>query len=91
MGVATTSIYLPLVRTPMILPTLAYLKMPAMQPEHVAKMIGKAIYTRRHTVKPWWLIFGQLASVMLCGYWDKAMPSMLRKKEHEHEHEHEHV
>ncbi|MNQ79950.1 Fatty acyl-CoA reductase [compost metagenome] len=86
MGIATTSMYLPLVRTPMILPTLAYRKMPAMQPEHVAKQIGKAMYTRKHTVKPWWLIFGQLASVMLGRYWDKAMPSMLRKREKGHEH-----
>lgn len=62
MGIATTSIYLPLVRTPMILPTAAYRKLPAMSPQQVAKMIANAIYTQRQTFKPWWLIFGGLAS-----------------------------
>ena len=80
MGIATTSIYLPLVRTPMILPTAAYRKLPAMSPQQVAKMIGKAIYTKRQTFKPWWLIFGQLASVIFRRYGEYAMPRMLRKK-----------
>ncbi|OAS15609.1 SDR family NAD(P)-dependent oxidoreductase [Paenibacillus oryzisoli] len=75
MGIATTSIYLPLVRTPMILPTAAYRKLPAMSPGDVAKMIGKAIYTRRPTFKPWWLIFGALASVFI-----RTMPSRPKKE-----------
>lgn len=65
MGIATTSIYLPLVRTPMIMPTEAYRNLPAMSPADVAKLIGKAIYTRRPTFKPWWLTFGALASVFI--------------------------
>jgi len=80
MGISTTSIYLPLVRTPMILPTAAYQKMPAMSPQHVAKMIGKFIYTRRKTYKPWWLIFGQLASVLFRRGWESSIPRRLRKK-----------
>ncbi|MGO4495670.1 SDR family NAD(P)-dependent oxidoreductase [Paenibacillus sp. 2RAB27] len=80
MGIATTSIYLPLVRTPMILPTAAYHKLPAMSPEHVAKMIGSAIYTRRQTFKPWWLIFGGLASLFF-----RTMPRLSRKKGNGHE------
>ncbi|KRF08089.1 epimerase [Paenibacillus sp. Soil766] len=80
MGIATTSIYLPLVRTPMILPTAAYRRLPAMSPEHVAKMIGNAIYTRRQSFKPWWLIFGQLASVFV-----RTMPRISRKKGIGHE------
>ena len=63
MGISTTSIYLPLVKTPMILPTAAYQKMPAMCPKHVAKIICKSMYTKRKKYMPWWLIFGQLASV----------------------------
>ncbi|MCL6458491.1 MAG: SDR family NAD(P)-dependent oxidoreductase, partial [Gorillibacterium sp.] len=54
-GIATTSIYLPLVKTPMILPTPAYQGMPAMRPGHVAQIIGKSMYTQRKQYKPWWL------------------------------------
>lgn len=62
--IATTSIYLPLVRTRMIAPTAEYKNAPAMSPDHVAKIICRSIYTRRKIFKPWWLIFGQIASVV---------------------------
>ena len=79
-GIRTTSIYFPLVRTPMILPTAAYRKMPAMSPQHAARIIGKCLLTKRKVYKPWWLIFGQLASVLLGSYWDKLFASMLRNR-----------
>lgn len=63
-GIATTSIYLPLVKTPMILPTKAYRNAPAMTTEHVAKMICHSMYARKRRYKPWWLIFGELSSVL---------------------------
>lgn len=63
-GIATTSIYPPLVRTRMIAPTAEYRAAPAMSPDHVAKIICRSIYTRRKIYKPWWLIFGQIASVI---------------------------
>ncbi|MGO4541381.1 SDR family NAD(P)-dependent oxidoreductase [Paenibacillus sp. 2TAB19] len=63
-GIATTSIYLPLVRTPMIEPTAAYRSVPAMSPDHVADIIAKSLYTRRRSWMPWWLPLGQLASVL---------------------------
>lgn len=63
-GITTTSIYLPLVRTPMIEPTHAYEKMPAMSPEHVCSIICRSMITKRKIYRPWWLIFGQLASVL---------------------------
>lgn len=63
-GVSTTTIYLPLVRTRMIEPSKAYKNMPAMQPEDVAQLICAAINSRRRTYAPWWLILGQLASVL---------------------------
>ncbi|EKU99826.1 short-chain dehydrogenase of unknown substrate specificity [Leptolyngbya sp. PCC 7375] len=66
-GVSTTSIYLPLVRTRMIKPTKAYNDMPAMLPEQVAQLICRAIISRRRTYAPWWLMAGQLASVI--GRW----------------------
>lgn len=77
-GISTTSLYLPLVRTPMIMPTVAYDKYPAMSPQHVAKIIGKAIYTKRKIYKPWWLIFGQLGSVIFRNVWELLMLRKIR-------------
>jgi short-subunit dehydrogenase len=84
-GISVTSIYFPLVRTPMILPTAAYEKMPALSSQHAARMICKSIYTKKRMIKPWWLIFGQLGSVLLRRYWDKTAPKRLRKKAASHE------
>ncbi|THE12992.1 SDR family NAD(P)-dependent oxidoreductase [Bacillus timonensis] len=65
MKVAATSIYLPLVRTPMIEPTEGYRHVPAMPTHDAAKIICKAMYTRQKKYQPWWLIFGQLVSIFL--------------------------
>ncbi|MEH7386345.1 SDR family NAD(P)-dependent oxidoreductase [Bacillus sp. JJ1521] len=68
--VATTSIYLPLVRTPMIQPTAGYRNVPAMSSQYAAKIICKSLYTRKKKYQPWWLLFGQLASVFLTNLGD---------------------
>jgi short-subunit dehydrogenase len=80
MGISTTSIYLPLVKTPMILPTAVYKHTPAMSPEHVAKIICRSMYTKRKKYMPWWIIFGQLASILFRGIWEALIPRTLRKK-----------
>jgi short-subunit dehydrogenase len=80
-GVSTTSIYLPLVRTRMIEPTEAYRNMPAMQPEQVARLICKAINSRRHTYAPWWLMAGQLASVVFRWPWEVIMSRRLKRNQ----------
>jgi short-subunit dehydrogenase len=79
-GVRTTSIYLPLVRTRMIEPTEAYKNMPAMQPEDVAHLICQALYSRRRTYAPWWLIVGQLASVLFRWPWEVLICRLLKQK-----------
>lgn len=79
-GLSTTSIYLPLVRTRMIEPTKAYRDLPAMQPEQVAQLICKAILARRRTYAPWWLMMGQLASVLLRWPWEVIMTRLLSPK-----------
>jgi short-subunit dehydrogenase len=84
-GVATTTIYLPLVKTPMILPTKAYGKAPAMNAKHVANIVGKSMYTRRKVYKPWWLLFGQLASVLFRWFWDWIMPKVIDRRGKKHE------
>ena len=78
--VATTSIYLPLVRTRMIEPTREYRNVPAMEPEHVAALICKAILSRKRSYAPWWLPFGQLASTLLRWPFEEYMIGQLKSK-----------
>lgn len=78
--IATTSIYLPLVRTRMIAPTAEYKNAPAMSPDHVAKIICRSIYTRRKVFKPWWLIFGQISSVIFRRPAEMFMNNWAKKK-----------
>ncbi|PKR76984.1 epimerase [Halalkalibacillus sediminis] len=80
MGITTTSIYLPLVNTPMILPTKAYHNMPAMSTEHVSNIIRKSIYTKKSIYRPWWLIIAQIASVFFRGIFEAVAARRLKKK-----------
>lgn len=66
-GILTNTIYLPLVKTPMIKPTTSYQNMPAMSATHAAQLICKSLYTKKN-YKPWWIVFGQIASVFLRGF-----------------------
>lgn len=69
-GVSTSTIYLPLVKTPMITHTSSYKNVPAMTSRHAANIICKLMYTKKKIHKPWWLIFGQIASIFLNSIWD---------------------
>ena len=69
-GIAISTVYLPLVRTPMIKPTTAYRGVPAMSPDHVARMICKSMYTKKKKYQPWWLVFGQFSSIFLRSFRD---------------------
>ena len=80
-NVVTTSIYLPLVKTRMIAPTAAYKTMPAMKPEHVAAIICRSIIHQRRKYQPWWLIFGQLASVLFRRPLEMVMTFYLKKQQ----------
>jgi short-subunit dehydrogenase len=64
LGITTSSVYFSLVKTPMILPTKEYQNKPAMSSEHAAKIILRAMTSKRSIYRPWWLFFGQLASVL---------------------------
>ncbi|MFM7169028.1 MAG: SDR family NAD(P)-dependent oxidoreductase [Planctomycetaceae bacterium] len=64
-GVTTTSIYLPLVRTRMIQPTAHYDRYPAMQPEQVARLICRAILSRRRSYKPWWMPVAEVTCLVM--------------------------
>lgn len=78
-GIVTTSIYFPLVRTRMIAPTALYQKMPAMSAEHAARKICKAICTQQRKVAPWWLVWGQLTSVIFRRQWEWLAARYLKK------------
>ena len=53
-GVRITTVYMPLVRTPMITPTRMYDNWPALTPEEAADLIMKAVCARPHRVAPAW-------------------------------------
>ncbi|CAA6829831.1 MAG: Short-chain dehydrogenase/reductase SDR [uncultured Aureispira sp.] len=78
-GVSSTSLYLPLVRTRMIAPTKAYQNVPAMSPEHVARLIAKSLYRPKRTWMPWWSIFARLGSFFCRGLWEFLVPKFLQK------------
>lgn len=80
MGISTSTLYLPLVRTPMIKPTVSYEKMPAMCPNHVAKIICRSMYTKKKSYRPWWLMFGQWSSLLFRGILEVVMPTVLRRR-----------
>jgi short-subunit dehydrogenase len=85
MGIATTSIYLPLVKTPMIEHTAAYKNTPAMSSEHVAKIICQSLYTKRKRYQPWWLVFGQIGSLFFRSGFEFLNTRKLRKRGKYHE------
>lgn len=55
-SVATNNIYLPLVKTRMIVPTEKFEKLPAMSPEQAMHIICNSIVNRNYNYKPWWTI-----------------------------------
>jgi len=63
-GITTTTLYLPLVKTRMIAPTKSYEIMPAMNTEHVARIVGKLILNRKSQFKPWWTVFMEAGSLI---------------------------
>jgi len=69
-GVAVTSVYLPLVRTRMIVPTAIYAEAPAMAPEQAARLIVKMMLTRQPRWMPWWLPPAHLASALFRRPWE---------------------
>jgi short-subunit dehydrogenase len=79
-GITTTSIYLPLVRTPMIEPNEHYQSMPAMSAIQAAQIISKSMYTKRRRYKPWWIIWGQMASLFLRGVWEMVGKQFIKKR-----------
>ena len=70
MGVTAKTIYLPLVRTKMILPNENYKNYPAMQPQQAAIRIVKLICSQRNHSISWWGIFPKTASFIGRYLWE---------------------
>jgi len=80
LGLSTTSIYLPLVKTRMIAPTPEFKKTPAMNPEQVAQIICKTIIKKNKIYYPWWIIFAKPASFIFRRQWENIAINFFRKK-----------
>lgn len=78
-GVATTCIYLPLVRTRMIAPTAHYAEVPAMEPENAARLVCAAMLGRWTMWKPWWLGPAELASAPFRRPWEAFATWQMRR------------
>ncbi|MEN9353846.1 MAG: hypothetical protein RL318_1171 [Fibrobacterota bacterium] len=65
LGIAVTSLYLPLVRTAMIEPTHAYRNAPAMSPDQVALLICRCLVSRTARWIPWWAWPLETGSILL--------------------------
>ena len=75
-GVAVTSVYFPLVRTPMIEPTAAYRRLPARSPQDAAAVIARLLTTRRRSYRPWWMYVAQPAAAVFRPLWIRAARRM---------------
>ena len=66
-GVRGTSVYLPLVRTPMIAPTRAYRFLPALSAPEAAEVVTLPFVRRVTRVAPWWLPGVEVAGIVCPG------------------------
>lgn len=62
--ITTSTLYLPLVRTPMIAPTKQYASAPAMTVEQVVRIVCRACYEKKRRYAPWWLAAAELMSLI---------------------------
>jgi short-subunit dehydrogenase len=81
-GISVSTLYLPLVKTRMIEPTESYRNLPAMTPDAVAVIICRLMISGRNKYRPWWLIFPQVLSVLLRGFWERISTNALKKSGH---------
>ncbi|AWT35605.1 epimerase [Deinococcus arenae] len=66
-GVRGASVYLPLVRTPMIAPTRTYRRLPALSAAEAAEVVTLPFVRRVVRVAPWWLPGAEVAGIVCPG------------------------
>jgi short-subunit dehydrogenase len=64
-GVVVSSLYMPLVHTPMIEATRIYTKLPGLSPDQAATWVCRALADNRRTMAPWYGRVGALVSAVL--------------------------
>lgn len=64
-NIRVTSVYLPLVRTRMIVPTRHYDALPALSPHEAAQVMAFAVVHPSNQLAPWWLGGAECLSVIL--------------------------
>lgn len=79
-NIHVSTAYLPLVKTRMILPTKAYQNFPALTPVQAATIICRLLQTKKRQYKPWWIIIGQITSVLFSGIWLKLTTYYIKHK-----------
>lgn len=72
MGIRTSIVYLPLVRTRMIAPSAFYQNSPCMSAEQAAMVVLRLFYTKKTSFKPWWLGMAMTVSFFSRGVWELA-------------------
>lgn len=77
-GVAVTSIYMPLVHTPMIEPTKVYRMLPGLTPEEAAHRVCRAIIERPTTMAPITARVGHLAYDAAPGVFERLLELLYR-------------
>jgi short-subunit dehydrogenase len=77
-GVHITTIYMPLVRTPMIAPTKMYDRFPALSPDEAAQMICDAIRKRPKRISTTLGVLGQLSYAVAPGAQDLVLNQAIK-------------
>ncbi|GGK88582.1 SDR family NAD(P)-dependent oxidoreductase [Deinococcus radiotolerans] len=67
-GVRGASVYLPLIRTPMIAPTRAYRFLPTLSAAEAAEVVTLPFVRRVVRVAPWWLLGVEVAGIVCPGF-----------------------
>jgi short-subunit dehydrogenase len=78
--VRCSSIYFPLVRTRMIAPTKSYRNTAALEPEHAARWIAKALLNEGNRYYPWWAWIIVVTGNIIRPVWEFLLPKMLKRK-----------
>ncbi|WP_158879539.1 SDR family NAD(P)-dependent oxidoreductase [Amycolatopsis anabasis] len=80
-GIATTNVYMGLVRTRMSAPTPSLRRVPAMSPDRAGAVVCDAIVRRPKSVEPWWTPLASATSSVLSGPIDAVLSAAFRRGE----------
>ena len=79
-GIEVSSIYLPLVKTRMIEPSLTYKNAPAMNVDYVASIVCKTLYTKCKRYVPWWMFIIIVPATLFRSLWERSCLIYLKNR-----------